>query len=383
MRSSLEAGGAAPYPARRPPGVSGGAEPPPLSRPCPGRRGGRRGLSRACGGGVPAQGLAGPGVELGGDRVPGRLRRARTGRCPWGSTGAAARWCSRCCRVARASAGRRSRSRSPRSTAIAAWLAISLPWSQVSDRRSARGRRGHLRGQSPPRRAGAWPSGRCSSITNRVARSTRVPIADPVARPDDQVALPVPGHSAVLGLGRALADRSPSPGSGHAARPRAPRLAYRPSGPQERGQLPAQPAAGLHVQRLVDRLGRHPHLRFAGEVDPESASDLLRALPLPQPVLDLAAAELRPPASRSSGAPPAPPPAPAPPPPGTPPRALVPPDLPVHRRPGLPSASRSPPASAPPPGPPRSPPAPPATRTAPTGPGPFAGPRPLRNHPTP
>ena len=35
-----------------------------------------------------------------------------TGRCPWGSTGAAGRWCSRSCRAARGCAGRRSRPRS-------------------------------------------------------------------------------------------------------------------------------------------------------------------------------------------------------------------------------------------------------------------------------
>src|SRR6266702_8213573 len=60
VRSSLEAGGAAPYDARRLPGKAAAAKPPPsgcLSQDflqCPGR-------------GLPAEGLAGPGVQLGGD----------------------------------------------------------------------------------------------------------------------------------------------------------------------------------------------------------------------------------------------------------------------------------------------------------------------------
>ena len=46
--------------------------------------------------------FVGDGVEVG----PGCGRR---GRCLWGSTGGAARWCSRWCRAARGCAGRRSR----------------------------------------------------------------------------------------------------------------------------------------------------------------------------------------------------------------------------------------------------------------------------------
>src|SRR5665647_1933153 len=41
-------------------------------------------------------------------RRQGRPGRRRTGRCPWGSTGAGDRWCSRWCRAATALAGRRS-----------------------------------------------------------------------------------------------------------------------------------------------------------------------------------------------------------------------------------------------------------------------------------
>ena len=61
-----------------------------------GRCGGLNG-SASRGGGGPAEGLAGPVVELGGDRGEPVGVVARAGRCPSGSTGAAARWCSRCC----------------------------------------------------------------------------------------------------------------------------------------------------------------------------------------------------------------------------------------------------------------------------------------------
>ena len=103
----------------------------------------------------------------------------------------------------------------------ACW-AISAPWSQVSDRRSCSGRVVIVaaiasRTASAPCPASAgpfltrgllpWPSigGRCSSMVNRVVRSTRVPIAE-LFKPDDEVAFPVPGHGPVLGLGGPLAD---------------------------------------------------------------------------------------------------------------------------------------------------------------------------------
>src|SRR5215217_9744943 len=44
------------------------------------------------------------------------------------------------------------------------------------------------------------------------------------------------------------------------------RLPQRPSGAQMPGQLAFQRAAALDVERLVDRLVRHPHLRIAGEL---------------------------------------------------------------------------------------------------------------------
>ena len=76
-----------------------------------------------------------------------------------------------------------------------AWLAISAPWSRVSERRSWAGKVMIVaaiasRTASAPCPASAgpflargmlpWPfiGGRCSSIVNRVVRPARVPIAD-------------------------------------------------------------------------------------------------------------------------------------------------------------------------------------------------------------
>ena len=58
---------------------------------------------------------------------------ARPDRACAGGTGAAARWCSRCCRAATASAGRRSRPARRCRSVKAWWAASSRPWSQVSD----------------------------------------------------------------------------------------------------------------------------------------------------------------------------------------------------------------------------------------------------------
>ena len=146
----------------------------------------------------------------------------RRGRCPWGSTGAAGRWCSRSCRAARGCAGRRSRSAGrcrcaagragpsrrpgPRSAtgaaARAAWRSCAAIASRTASAPCpASAGPFFTRGSSP------WPSmrGRCSSIVNRVVRSTSVPIAElssPMIRSPSQW----PGHGPVLGLGGPLAD---------------------------------------------------------------------------------------------------------------------------------------------------------------------------------
>src|SRR5262249_48913513 len=48
------------------------------------------------------------------------------------------------------------------------------------------------------------------------------------------------------------------------------------AGAEAAGQLLPQRPAGLHEERLVDRLVRHAHLRFVGILDREPRGDLLR-----------------------------------------------------------------------------------------------------------
>src|SRR6266581_401646 len=161
------------------------------------------------------------------------------------------------------------------------WLAISAPWSQVSDRRSWAGRvvmvaASASRTASAPCPASAgpffalgpvpWPcmGGRCSSIVNRVVRSARVPIAElfsPMMRSPSQC----PGTA----RSSASAGRSLIMISG--------RGAQRPAGAQARGELAAKGPAALDVQGLVDRLVRDPHGIIIGEVRPQPVRDLLRA----------------------------------------------------------------------------------------------------------
>ena len=121
--------------------------------------------------------------------------RGGSGRCLWGSTDAAARLCSRSCHAATASAGRRSTP--PIRCRCVAWRAepSPAPWSQVSDRRSCSGSVVIVAAIASRTASAPWPAsagpfltrgavsspsmrGRCSSIVNRVVRSTRVPIAD-------------------------------------------------------------------------------------------------------------------------------------------------------------------------------------------------------------
>ncbi len=52
-------------------------------------------------------------------------------------------------------------------------------------------------------------------------------------------------------------------------------LAQPTPGAQAFGQAAAQRATGLHIQRLINRLGGHPHLRVIGVITSKSASDLL------------------------------------------------------------------------------------------------------------
>jgi hypothetical protein len=94
---------------------------------------------------------------------------------------------------------------------------------------------------------------------------------------EEHVAFPVPRDGTVVGLGGSLADVDRSPElalAGHHRMPPRPASGVPPT--QVAGQLPAQRAAGLHKQRQVDRLVRHPHLRIVREGSSEPTRDLLR-----------------------------------------------------------------------------------------------------------
>ena len=147
--------------------------------------------------------------------------------------------------------------------------------------RSGSGAASRAAGSSPSTMASATasapcPSGRCSSITNRVARSTRVPIAEfdavePMIRSPSQCpgtarSATSAGRSLMLTMSGIRPRRSTVDAAG---------LADRPPGPQPFVQVTAQLAAALDVQGLVDRLVGHPHLRIVGEVDPQPCRDLL------------------------------------------------------------------------------------------------------------
>src|SRR3984885_2023508 len=105
-------------------------------------------------------------------------------------------------------------------------------------------------------------------------------------QPQDQVSLPVSGNGTVLGLGRALADQDligdevlPAPRAGSWD-------PQRPAGTQAGRQLASECAAALDIQRLVDRFVRDPHRLIIREVQTQPIGDLLRAPGLrPAPVL--------------------------------------------------------------------------------------------------
>src|SRR5947199_8739376 len=60
------------------------------------------------------------------------------------------------------------------------------------------------------------------------------------------------------------------------------RSALGPAAAQTTGQLAAKLASALHVEGLVDRLVRHPHLGILGELVAQTASDLQRRPQTPQ-----------------------------------------------------------------------------------------------------
>jgi hypothetical protein len=95
----------------------------------------------------------------------------------------------------------------------------------------------------------------------------------------------VPGHGPIGDRRRSLADVD------HVAQPSATfirtamRLAQGPPGPQAGMQLATQIPFALNVNRLIDHIVRHPHLRIIGKVQPQPASDLSGTVLLIQPSL--------------------------------------------------------------------------------------------------
>src|SRR6201989_451626 len=210
------------------------------------------------------------------------------------------------------------------STAICACARISQPWSQASDRRSASGSPAITGVSASATAAASRPAGSGTSIVNRVARSTSVPPAVSPAAPPSRPPPQCPGTArSAASAGRSLIitipgifpRRSPPARRGLRSAPpvrrlarssprRAPpppgraRLAQRPPGPQARRQLPPQRPPALHIQRLVDRLVRHPHLRPARELQSQPRAHLLRR-PLPIQLAVTPAAQFHVPRERS------------------------------------------------------------------------------------
>src|SRR5919108_131548 len=118
--------------------------------------------------------------------------------------------------------------------------------------------RGRGAGSAWPLAAAAWGPQR--SPGSRPARRA-------VAAGDARAALRPEGRPGVVPLPGVLPAPPPVPPPGPA---------QRPPGPQAGRQLPAQRPPPLHVQRLVDRLVRHLHLRPARELRPQPGADLLR-----------------------------------------------------------------------------------------------------------
>src|SRR5664279_4621102 len=119
-----------------------------------------------------------------------------------------------------------------------------------------------------------------TSIVNLVVRSTRVATCDAFAFPMIKSPSQKPRHRPILGLRRPLADVHHVPDLPLTARGTRPVDTLSSSLPQRQLQLGPQLTAGRQVQRLIDRLVGHPHLRIVGMSHHEPGTDLLRR-PIP------------------------------------------------------------------------------------------------------
>nr|KEP23651.1 hypothetical protein DA06_06330 [Georgenia sp. SUBG003] len=173
---------------------------------------------------------------------------------------------------------------------ISAWRAISRPWSQVSERRSCSGRVRMALTIASLTATAPCPSGRCSSITNRVVRSTRVPIAEPLAVPVIRSPSQCPGTArSAASAGRSEISTMSGDLTALGGGPPPAGPAGRPAGAQAGVQLLAQRTAPLDEDGLVDRLVADAHGPIVGEVRAQAPGDLLRAPAQAQLGLDVGA----------------------------------------------------------------------------------------------
>ena len=192
----------------------------------------------------------------------------------WGGIGGAVRWCSRCCRAARALrvAEVDLHAGVDRELDVFGHLFALVPGDRTAQlggqRHDPFGHRGADRGARDRWGAStrshngcdARPTSRSRSSSCR--RSDRLPSdrAPRGRRPRPAVRRSSPCR------GAALADTAFGVGLGSA---------HRPTGPQTGVQLLAERAAALHEQRLIDRLVRHAHLRVVGILLSQPPRDLL------------------------------------------------------------------------------------------------------------
>jgi hypothetical protein len=128
-------------------------------------------LGELLGGVGEVEALARSVVEFVGDGVELGFGDGAEVRCPWGSTDAAGRWCSRWSRVARGACGSQKKTSMPASTWTCFQSRISGPWAQVSERCASRAASAPCwRGQARPARACSRRAARRASHSRWSAR---------------------------------------------------------------------------------------------------------------------------------------------------------------------------------------------------------------------
>ena len=111
-------------------------------------------------------------------------------------------------------------------------------------------------------------------MTKRVVRSTRCANGGTVVLADDQIALPMAGHSPVFCFGRTFRDHH-HVGDRADSGPMTPRPTLGSTRAQTAGQLPAQLTPALDIERLVDRFVTHLHHRIVRVFKAQAPGDLV------------------------------------------------------------------------------------------------------------